>query len=72
MRKSWKAYQAALTELDHYKGSDKEELQGWCYFGTGLFNLLVSILPPSVVKVAELIGFSGDRALGIHQLKASQ
>ncbi|KAI8087279.1 hypothetical protein BDF21DRAFT_335101 [Thamnidium elegans] len=37
--------------------------------GVGCFNLILSMLPASVIKVAEFIGFSSDRAHGLHVLE---
>lgn len=38
----------------------------------GSYNLLLSLLPPTVMKVAGWVGFSGDRELGLRLLHASQ
>ncbi|KAI9016472.1 hypothetical protein CLU79DRAFT_762701 [Phycomyces nitens] len=38
--------------------------------GVGCFNLVLSMMPPSVVKVAEFVGFSFDRAHGMAMLES--
>ncbi|KAI9348420.1 hypothetical protein BD770DRAFT_349542 [Pilaira anomala] len=38
--------------------------------GVGLFNILISLLPSSVMKVVEFIGFTSDRAYGMELLEA--
>lgn len=37
--------------------------------GIGLFHIMISLLPTSVMKVVEFIGFTNDRALGLQTLK---
>ena len=48
------------------------ELKGWMQFGVGLFNMVLSLLPPSVMTVAEWIGYGGDREKSFTYLRASQ
>ena len=38
--------------------------------GVGLFNLMISLLPSSLVKLVNFIGFSSDRAYGMEVLEA--
>lgn len=38
--------------------------------GIGLFNLMISLLPSSLVKLVNFIGFSSDRAYGMEVLEA--
>lgn len=38
--------------------------------GVGLFNLMISLLPSSLVKLVNFIGFSSDRAYGMDVLEA--
>lgn len=38
--------------------------------GVGLFNLMISLLPNSVMKLVEFIGFTSDRAFGMETLEA--
>ncbi|OBZ82598.1 Tetratricopeptide repeat protein 39B [Choanephora cucurbitarum] len=39
--------------------------------GVGCFGLILSMLPISVLKVAEFIGFTSDRAHGLHTLESA-
>lgn len=73
VRNSWKYFQQAEALLLSFPDSDKSshryiELVKWSKFGLGLFNLLISILPATVIKVAQYIGFSADRKLGLAYL----
>jgi tetratricopeptide (TPR) repeat protein len=38
--------------------------------GIGCFNLMLSVLPPNVLKVIEFIGFTSDRSYGLKQLES--
>ncbi|KAJ1720091.1 hypothetical protein LPJ53_005231 [Coemansia erecta] len=38
------------------------------YLGVGVFNLVLSMLPARLLRVVEVVGFSGDRALGLEML----
>lgn len=37
-------------------------------FGYGIFQLCVSLVPPSLLKVIHLLGFEGDRKAGLTAL----
>lgn len=37
-------------------------------FGYGLFHLGVSLLPPSLLRVTNFLGFGGNRRMGIDNL----
>lgn len=82
LRNSWKYYDHARTEIGKLPSSvdsmDESkwkcivaELEAWSYFGVGTFNLLMSMLPPAIVRVAEVIGFGADRQFGIALLRNS-
>ena len=48
-------------------------LRGAVYFGYGIMNIVLSLIPPKLMKLANLFGFSGDRRLGLQALEfASQ
>ena len=72
MRKSFQGYQEVSKLVDKYTGVNKPELSGWVKFGTGMFNVLLSQLPPSVMTIAEMIGFEGDRDKGLRLLTDCQ
>jgi hypothetical protein len=72
MRKSFNFYTSAQKDLNTYTGSDRLQLLGWCDYGCGFFNLVLSFLPPSVMKVASWTGYGGDRDVGLALLHRSQ
>eukprot|EP00455_Lapot_gusevi_P016371 TRINITY_DN1843_c0_g1_i1.p1 TRINITY_DN1843_c0_g1~~TRINITY_DN1843_c0_g1_i1.p1 ORF type:complete len:566 (+),score=205.73 TRINITY_DN1843_c0_g1_i1:62-1699(+) len=71
LRKSWKFYESAKKALESYEGEDREELVCGCQFGVGFFNLFISMLPSTVMRIAEFVGFSGDRQYALEQLRAA-
>lgn len=54
--------EGAVTEeaLDRLKGSVS--------FGYGLFHLCISMVPPHLLKIINLLGFPGDRLQGLSSL----
>ena len=44
-------------------------LRGAVYFGYGIMNIVLSLIPPKLMKLANLFGFSGDRRLGLEALE---
>ena len=46
-------------------------LRGGIYFGYGLMNVIVSLIPPKLMKLANLFGFHGNRKLGLQALEFS-
>ena len=72
LRRAYNFYKSAHGTLTTtYSGSDKEQLLGWAHFGLGLFNIFISLLPPTVVAIASWVGFHGDRATGLRMLEQS-
>uniref|UniRef100_A0AAG5D4L0 Tetratricopeptide repeat protein 39C n=1 Tax=Anopheles atroparvus TaxID=41427 RepID=A0AAG5D4L0_ANOAO len=51
---------------------DIQRLMGAVSFGYGIFQLSISLLPPSLLKLISFLGFEGDRAMGIACLRFSQ
>lgn len=47
-------------------------LMGAVSFGYGAFQLAVSLLPPSMLKLVSLFGFEGDREMGLACLRFSR
>lgn len=41
-------------------------------FGYGIFQLCISLLPPSLLKLIHFLGFEGDRKIGISALMFSR
>ena len=83
VRKSYGFYHSAERHIEEEEAraadgrstvdADKlAELKGWMQFGVGLFHMVLSLLPPSVMMVAEWIGYAGDRDKSFTYLRASQ
>lgn len=47
----------------------KAHFESGVRLGYGAFNLIFSSLPPRVLSLLKMVGFSGDRDLGIHELQ---
>ena len=58
---------SSLTSLDH----KDLRLRGAVFFGYGLLNIIVSLIPPKLMKVANLFGFHGSRRVGLQALEFS-
>ena len=48
---------------------DDSRLRGGVYFGYGLMNIIVSLIPPKLMKLANLFGFRGSRKVGLQALE---
>lgn len=46
-------------------------LRGAVYFGYGLMNIILSLIPPKLMKLANLFGFTGNRRVGLEALEFS-
>uniref|UniRef100_A0A8C2ZXZ8 Tetratricopeptide repeat protein 39B n=1 Tax=Cyclopterus lumpus TaxID=8103 RepID=A0A8C2ZXZ8_CYCLU len=59
-----------LTSQDPDGQSDVfRQFDGGVKLGVGSFNLMLSLLPHRILRLLEFIGFSGNRAFGLSQLK---
>lgn len=45
-----------------------DRLKGSVSFGYGLFHLCISMVPPHMLKIINLLGFPGDRLQGLSSL----
>ena len=45
-----------------------DRLKGSVSFGYGLFHLCISMVPPHLLKIVNLLGFPGDRLQGLDAL----
>ena len=52
--------------------SEVTRLMSAVSFGYGIFQLCVSLLPPSLLKVIHFLGFEGDRQAGLTALMFSR
>jgi tetratricopeptide (TPR) repeat protein len=81
VRSSYNTYKTLQKYLNHVRneamlGKDISSCELDDHFtsgvslGVGLFNLMISLLPNSVMKLVEFIGFTSDRAFGMETLEA--
>lgn len=54
-----------IQYLDH----PDNRLRAAVYFGYGMMNVCLSLIPPKLLKLANLLGFHGDRSLGLEALE---
>uniref|UniRef100_H0V466 Tetratricopeptide repeat protein 39B n=1 Tax=Cavia porcellus TaxID=10141 RepID=H0V466_CAVPO len=74
IRTSYQIYKECLSILHVIQKNKHEqeffyEFEGGVKLGTGAFNLMLSLLPARIIKLLEFIGFSGNRELGLLQLR---
>uniref|UniRef100_A0AAY4AXL1 Tetratricopeptide repeat protein 39C n=1 Tax=Denticeps clupeoides TaxID=299321 RepID=A0AAY4AXL1_9TELE len=78
LRKAWKIYNKCHSDISQLqenfekKNSNHVEtlarLKGSVSFGYGLFHLCISMVPPHLLKIINLLGFPGDRQQGLSSL----
>ncbi|XP_032390083.1 tetratricopeptide repeat protein 39B [Etheostoma spectabile] len=56
------------TDMENQK-STHIHFRGGVNMGIGSFNLMVSLLPSKVLRLMEFLGFSGDREMGLSELR---
>lgn len=54
--------------LDRISPEALDRLKGSVSFGYGLFHLCISMVPPNLLKIVNLLGFPGDRLQGLSAL----
>uniref|UniRef100_A0A7N6BGJ3 Tetratricopeptide repeat domain 39C n=1 Tax=Anabas testudineus TaxID=64144 RepID=A0A7N6BGJ3_ANATE len=54
--------------LDRINPEALDRLKGSVSFGYGLFHLCISMVPPNLLKIVNLLGFPGDRLQGLSAL----
>ena len=54
--------------LDSISPEVLDRLKGSVSFGYGLFHLCISMVPPHLLKIVNLLGFPGDRLQGLSAL----
>ncbi|XP_071373390.1 tetratricopeptide repeat protein 39B-like isoform X2 [Centroberyx affinis] len=75
IRNSYQIYKdcqamASITKnMDSHK-STHIHFKGGVNMGIGSFNLMLSLLPSRVLRLMEFLGFSGDREMGLSELRA--
>lgn len=71
LRKAWVTFKdadEALHTQAKLKFEADPDVTGCIAFGLGLFNFLVSLVPPSLSFIVKLLGFEGDRQAALTQL----
>nr|XP_040026946.1 tetratricopeptide repeat protein 39C-like isoform X1 [Gasterosteus aculeatus aculeatus] len=56
---------------DAVAGEALDRLKGAVSFGYGLFHLCISMVPPHLLKIVNLLGFPGDRLQGLSALECA-
>ncbi|XP_047220905.1 tetratricopeptide repeat protein 39B-like isoform X2 [Girardinichthys multiradiatus] len=74
MRNSYLIYKNCQAMENATEEAEKEKsthihFRGGVNMGIGSFNLILSMLPSRVLRLMEFLGFSGDRELGLSQLR---
>ncbi|XP_029793766.1 gem-associated protein 6 isoform X1 [Suricata suricatta] len=67
----YKDCQQVLTQMPNYHSKTYEHLVEGVKFGLGAFNLLLSLVPPKTLKLLNIVGYSGDREVGLTLLYES-
>ncbi|KAF7223575.1 tetratricopeptide repeat protein 39B [Nothobranchius furzeri] len=75
MRSSYQIYKNCqdmenATCNEETQRSTHVHFQGGVNMGIGSFNLILSLLPSRVLRLMEFLGFSGNRDLGLSELRA--
>ncbi|KAG2226971.1 hypothetical protein INT45_006378 [Circinella minor] len=73
LRRAHKSYTIVWQEYkrmgqEHTKRMDRDTVSG-VQFGIGAINLLISALPPKILKIFSSFGFTSDKELGLVLLK---
>ncbi|TNM85862.1 hypothetical protein fugu_008133 [Takifugu bimaculatus] len=74
IRHSYQIYKDCQDLSNVVKDLEKQKstyvhFKGGINMGIGSFNLMLSLLPSRVIRLMEFLGFSGDRELGLSELR---
>ncbi|XP_061486229.1 tetratricopeptide repeat protein 39B isoform X1 [Rhineura floridana] len=58
-----------MTQDSKNRNETYHQFEGGVQLGIGAFNLMLSLLPGRILRLLEFIGFSGNRELGLQQLR---
>ncbi|XP_062933831.1 tetratricopeptide repeat protein 39B-like [Cynocephalus volans] len=67
----YKDCQQVLAEIPDGQSKAHKHLVGGIKFGLGAFNLMFSLVPPKILKLLNVVGYSGDRDVGLALLHES-
>ncbi|KAI8968448.1 hypothetical protein BDF20DRAFT_981625 [Mycotypha africana] len=68
IRSSYNTYMTLEKYIQSAKTPLDDDFLSGVYFGVGCFSIILSMLPSSVIKLAEFIGFTSDRKHGLSVL----
>ncbi|KAI9281813.1 hypothetical protein BY458DRAFT_498061 [Sporodiniella umbellata] len=72
VRTSYNAYRVLhrfVQTMEEEQVALDDHFTSGVYLGVGLFHIMISLLPSSVLRLVEFIGFTNDRALGLATLE---
>ncbi|KAK7821596.1 hypothetical protein U0070_014476 [Myodes glareolus] len=67
----YKDCQQVLELMPDNQSKTHRHLDGGVKFGLGVFNLMFSLVPPKSLKLLNIVGYSGDREVGLALLHES-
>ncbi|XP_008066326.1 tetratricopeptide repeat protein 39B-like [Carlito syrichta] len=67
----YKDCQQVLTQIPNDQSKAHRHLVGGIQFGLGAFNLMLSLVPPKTLRLLNVVGYSGDREVGLALLHES-
>ncbi|GAB1301353.1 Tetratricopeptide repeat domain 39D [Apodemus speciosus] len=67
----YKDCQQVLELIPENQSKTHRHLNGGIKFGVGVFNLMFSLVPPKSLKLLNMVGYSGDRDVGLSLLHDS-
>ncbi|XP_054636308.1 tetratricopeptide repeat protein 39B-like isoform X2 [Dunckerocampus dactyliophorus] len=75
IRNSYQIFKECQAMVNANKKMEKKNrinvhFRGGVNMGIGSFNLMLSLLPARILKLMEFLGFSGDREVGLSELRA--
>uniref|UniRef100_A0A673VU84 Tetratricopeptide repeat protein 39B n=1 Tax=Salmo trutta TaxID=8032 RepID=A0A673VU84_SALTR len=65
----YKECQNILNVTQDHSSESFRQFEGGVRLGIGSFNLMLSLLPQRILRLLEVIGFSGNRDFGLSQLR---
>eukprot|EP00727_Mastigamoeba_balamuthi_P009134 m51a1_g4843 hypothetical protein (465) ;mRNA; r:229075-231019 len=69
LRKAWNVYAELMRQVDGSASAAAAAVRHEVMFGVGSFLFLLSWLPPVVLRLLEMVGFEGNRSLGLRYHK---
>lgn len=67
----YKDCQQILTQIPTNQSKTSRHLIGGVKFGLGAFNLILSLMPPKTLKLLNVVGYHGDKQVGLTLLHES-